>query len=492
MTDAPVAKIRPFVSHYTMGRGVDVGCGSDKIWPASIGVDRLRVNGKKIADVESDAADLSMFADESLFYVFSSHLLQNVQQVDWEACLAEWWRVLKTEGYLVLWLSPDGPGPKDIGRAIRAVAPGGAMLVEDERRGDGHFQVYQKRSDGAFLADPWEKPAKNCLVIRYGGFGDMIWASSLFPVLKSEGWHVTVNTTPAKMKVLEHDPHIDDFWLQESDQVPNAMLGDYWTGMATRYDRVINLSESVENILLAKPTQVLGRIPAASRRAMFGDQNYVEWTHKWAGVPGPFNPRFYATESELEWAREFRAGLRGKVVLWALTGSAAHKIYPRVAEVIAQLQRRGEYTVILSGAENDREFETAIVDVVGRYSDASCLVPACGKWSIRETFAMAQVADAVVGPETGVLNAVGMEDNLKVVFLSHSSEANLTRDWRNTVSLSCEPPDHMLHYGWETLRKDPETGAASSALIPAHEVVDAIVDGLRERPVMVEVLEAAE
>jgi hypothetical protein len=105
---------------------------------------------------------------------------------------------------------------------------------------------------------------------------------------------------------------------------------------------------------------------------------------------------------------------------------------------------------------------------------------------------MAQVADAVVGPETGVLNAVGMEDNLKVVFLSHSSVANLTRDWVNTVSLSCEPPDHMLHYGWETLRKDPETGAASSALIPAHEVVDAIVDGLRERPVMVEVLEAAE
>jgi hypothetical protein len=50
----------------------------------------------------------------------------------------------------------------------------------------------------------------------------------------------------------------------------------------------------------------------------------------------------------------------------------------------------------------------------------------------------------------------------------------------------------MLHYGWETLRKDPGSGGGVERADPAHEVVDAIVDGLRERPVMVEVLDAAE
>ena len=43
-----------------------------------------------------------MFGAGSMDYVFSSHCLEHIEN-DWQA-LREWWRVLKSGGYLVLYL----------------------------------------------------------------------------------------------------------------------------------------------------------------------------------------------------------------------------------------------------------------------------------------------------------------------------------------------------------------------------------------------------
>ena len=60
----------------------------------------------------------------------------------------------------------------------------------------------------------------------------------------------------------------------------------------------------------------------------------------------------------------------------------------------------------------------------------------------------------------------------KVVFLSHSTVENLTRDWLHTVSLhsvntSCPgrgmndaPACHQLHYGWTHCKRGEKTGIA--------------------------------
>ena len=87
-----------------------------------------------------------------------------------------------------------------------------------------------------------------------------------------------------------------------------------------------------------------------------------------------------------------------------------------------------------------------------------------GEIGIRETLALAQVADVVIGPETGVINAVAFEQNRKVVLLSHSSVENLTKHWVNTVSVkpvdvACYPC-HRLHFDRSFCPQDEETGAA--------------------------------
>jgi hypothetical protein len=84
--------------------------------------------------------------------------------------------------------------------------------------------------------------------------------------------------------------------------------------------------------------------------------------------------------------------------------------------------------------------------------------------SIRQSLTLAQQVPCVVGPETGVLNAVAFEPNGKVIMLSHSSKENLTKHWSNTQTIEPENtacyPCHRLHYGRDYCHEHAETGAA--------------------------------
>ena len=58
----------------------------------------LRMN----VDIDCDCENLGMFTSNSMDFVFSSHLLEHME--DPTRVLASWWRVIKPEGYLVLYL----------------------------------------------------------------------------------------------------------------------------------------------------------------------------------------------------------------------------------------------------------------------------------------------------------------------------------------------------------------------------------------------------
>jgi ADP-heptose:LPS heptosyltransferase len=86
------------------------------------------------------------------------------------------------------------------------------------------------------------------------------------------------------------------------------------------------------------------------------------------------------------------------------------------------------------------------------------IVKKCGKWSIRETMAFAQLCDVVIGPETGIMNSVAFLDMPKMMFLSHSSPLNIGLNWKNTALLTPDGtpcwPCHKMIYGWENCNRD--------------------------------------
>ena len=490
-------KIKWDLVEYTNGVGLDLGCGHSKAFPHFIGVDNGHHWGTAGADVAvKTCEDLSIFAGQSMDFVFSSHLLEHIQ--DTKAALKEWWRVLKVGGRLCLYLphkdlypncgqpgsNPDHKHdfmPDDIEGIMKEL--GGWDMVRNETRAETNeysfFQVYKKlASDKHRYSYREPKPAKTACVVRYGAFGDAIQTASVLPLLKAQGYHVTVYTTAVGHEVLKSDPHIDKFVLQANDQIPNKDLGEFWDNLATKFDKFVNYSESVERSLLAMPGSTVHKWPK-SQRHNFLNHNYVEFMHSIAELPYKPAPKFYPTDDEKAWARKEKNKMGGQVILWSLAGSAVHKTWPHLDAAIARIMLRDKTTkVVLVGDELCQLLEAG-------WEAEPRVICRSGKWSIRESLAFAQVADLVIGSETGVLNAVGMDPVPKIVTLSHSSVQNLTRDWINCTSLepktSCYPC-HQMHYNFDHCRRDDVTGVAQcQADITVDDMWSAIVGHLDKR-----------
>lgn len=483
------AKIASLVVPYLQGRCLDIGSGPGKVWPRLIGIDPMQDRGRPVTDMAIDGTKLP-FGDATMDGVFSSFLLQQFELSKVPDVLAEWARVLKVGGHMVLYL-PDAeamPIEADPGRKwamgdgfleSALIHQGGWVSVENEVRvgGDeyGRLLVLRRAAEG-WSEDLWQRNPdgkKRALLIRMGAIGDAIVMASVLPGLKAQGFHVTVNCKPSTQEVLRHDPHIDEWLIQENDFVPNEMLGPYWAALAERYDRIVNLSESVEGLLLTLPGRLNHAYSDEARRAIYGHVNYLEHTHNIAGVPHEFsNARFHATEAELRWAQAVRRRMDGPVVVWVVNGSSAHKVYPWVQVVAKWLLERTPVHLVLYGDPGvGKQLQDGIMDCLRQDgADMSRVLGVADKWKIRQSLAFAQVVDCVVGPETGPMNAVGMEPVPKVIYLSHSSADNLTKHWRNTTTLQASRDDvpcaqacHRLHYDWTYCRKDEQTGAAACA-----------------------------
>lgn len=506
-------KIAPIAVPYLQGRFLDIGCGMRKVWPSAIGIDSGHHFGRGGADIQGDGRSLSMFADRSMDAVFSSHTLEHFRRDEVPRILEEWARVLKIGGHLVLYIpsgnlyphmgepgaNPDhkwDPMPGDVEAMLKAMKSCGWELRESEERSEKDeyslFIVARKRERG-WKENVWQRNPggkKRCLVVRYGAIGDAIVASSILPGLKEQGWHVTFNCKPSTYEVLKHDPNVDEWLLQDTDFVPNHELGPYWEHIAERYDQVVNLCESVEGSLLALPGRLQHGYPEAARRKLLGTVNYAERTHEIAGVPYKLQAKFYPAAEEVAWARRTKAKMGGLVVAWAINGSSAHKVWPWTQVVVQWLLERTPAQVVLL-ADNGigEQLQDGILECLKTAgADMSRVHGIAGKWSIREALAFCQLADCVVGPETGPLNAVCAEPVPKVIYLSHSSHTNLTRDWVNTTVLEPDTdkapcyPCHRLHSTWQYCHQDEATNAAlCAAAISPMRVFESIAVALGAR-----------
>ena len=504
------AKIKWEIVPYTRGKGLDLGCGPYKTFPHFRGIDS-NIDAQ-LFGIQATGADfiiptcevLDDFASQSQDFIFSSHLLEHI--VKWRVALKEWWRVLKQGGYLVMYLPDKDEYPKvgakganvdhkwnvtydKIVDAMKEI--GGWDLVDFQKRNKDDeyslFFVFKKLSDSKIHRHKWRepKPSKTCAIVRYGAWGDAIQMSSILPALKAEGYHITVYTTPRGLEAIQHEPLIDAFVIQDQDQVPNHELGPFWDYSSTKYDKWINLSESVEGTLLALPDRIENRWPKEVRH-MLMDFNYIEFTHKIAEVEF-HRPkmRFCPSDEERAWAKKEYVKIgAAPLVMWVIRGSSLHKVWNGgVDEKNEMTGMDGVLSHILQQWPNakvvtvgDKWCQEKIEPV---WAAEKRIVRRSNVWSIRETMAMAQVSDMVIGPETGVMNAVAMEPMRKIVFLSHSSAKNLTEGWVNTASLipqgvSCYPC-HKLVYKWTDCNQDGETGIAKcQASITPSMVWDAI------------------
>ena len=333
-------------------------------------------------------------------------------------------------------------------------------------------------------------------------------AATIAPGLKAQGYHVTMMTTPVGEELLRGNPHIDAFIVQDNDQVPNAELGMYWEVWAKKFEHFVNLCESIEAGLLGLPERgILHRWPLKARQKLLGSVSYYERTADIADVPYKFAPAFFPTKDETEWARKQRLAMAGEnVIMVSLAGSSIHKAYPYSDVVVgALLEENPDVTVVLVGDEGCKLLEEATLGGLLTHAGASeqlinealaaegiaglenlirhkynrqRVMCQSGKWSVRQTLAFLAECAAIVGPETGVLNAAAFMPLGKDVMLSHSSPENLCKHWVNTTALmagaDCQPC-HQMHYTRQYCPEHKETSASMCmGLLAPEEVVKAI------------------
>jgi predicted SAM-dependent methyltransferase/ADP-heptose:LPS heptosyltransferase len=487
-------KIKWEIVRWTRGRGLDIGAGLYRTFPQFITVDNnidqiLFGHPMPRPDYQvEDAGTLDMIASASMDFVFSSHLLEHVEPERLVKVLNEWWRVVKKDGYLILYL-PDADEYPLVGTAganpdhkwnvtynevlrLMQLTESGFDLMDYQKRNEEQeyslYFVFQKKAKTpkAWHHDRPRSIAKTCGLVRYGAIGDMMQAASVIAALKEQGYHVTLYCAEGNgYDTIKGDPHVDDFYIQGRGQVPDAWLGPFWKYHSAKYDKWVNLCESVEGGLLVMTDRPVDTYSAAVRHELL-DWNYVDRQHLIAGVPdAPHRIHFYATPEERKWAKKehdaFGSFSSSILVMWSLSGSSVHKTWPWLDNAISgMLVDFPEITVVLVGGEDGVVLEQG-------WEGSPRVHRRSGKYSVRESLSLAQVSDVVIGPETGVLNAVSMESMPKVVFLSHSSQENLTKHWVNTHSLAslgthCQgrgkdeaPACHRLHHNWGRCTEAP-------------------------------------
>lgn len=99
--------------------GLDVGCGTSRIDDMITSVDNQPDYRYANAQMVWDCKDLEIFSDNVLDFIFSSHCLEDFEDIP--AVFCNWWRKLKPKAGLMLLLLPDIEG----GRYPKVGAPGG-------------------------------------------------------------------------------------------------------------------------------------------------------------------------------------------------------------------------------------------------------------------------------------------------------------------------------------------------------------------------------
>jgi predicted SAM-dependent methyltransferase len=76
------------------GKGIDIGCGLDPIYPSARGFDIG----------EGDANEITKYVKEQFDYVFSSHCLEHMYNP--YKTIRDWWKLVKPKGYMCI-VVPD-------------------------------------------------------------------------------------------------------------------------------------------------------------------------------------------------------------------------------------------------------------------------------------------------------------------------------------------------------------------------------------------------
>jgi ADP-heptose:LPS heptosyltransferase len=464
---------------YLRGRGLVYGCGPNTPLPQEAkdrGIYSILVDPRRHNDVDAIDDRVDVFAERSFDWVFVGWEVKDFTQIK------ELSKKLKVGGHLII----HTPYPIDYLQHLQGKWKVKPTQVRHEQ---GLVVAKLIKPNGTHTEEhPLPPTRPQACIARYGAVGDAIVLTPLIRKLYEDGYDVTMNITPYCEAVFKNNPFVKNIVYQERNVIPNPDLGLYWDYWRPRYDKYINLSESIEGSLLQVEWRGKFYSSQHDRRQIAGDVNYYDKTLLLGGYPFENGKvgELYVSPEETQEARRFLLSQgvdpwKEVMILWGLHGSSFHKTYPLTELAVEEfLARHPEVPikVVLVGQDNIKDAQF----------DHPQVVKLVGKTSIRQMLTLVQMAKIVVGPESALANAAACYPHIqKIVFMSHSTPHNLTLYWENCQSLipQCKcHPCFQLHHSMDSCPlvncTDPDTKEIISTIpvctvtIPVQEVVNAL------------------
>lgn len=284
------------------------------------------------------------------------------------------------------------------------------------------------------------------LIVRLGAIGDCIQITPLAKYIKERGNEVYILTSEQGMEILKANPFIDKLIYHKKDSVSDSELGDYFARVQKENacDKLINLCESIEVKYLFHPVDPQYNYTKEERLAL-ANKNHYDAIFEAAGYPDIKGrlPQLYFTEDEEKEFMSFRNDIIGKFfVLWCLSGSAMHKVFPYTRYVMETLLNRYPDIVFVTVGDDWCE-------ILEGELESDRIIHKANKWNIRQTAIASKYASLVIAPETGVLHMAGCFDTPKTGLLTHTTRECLTKYFKNDYSMeakvSCAPCFRMIY-----------------------------------------------
>lgn len=295
---------------------------------------------------------------------------------------------------------------------------------------------------------------RKALVFRCGAVGDMLESGSICAgIKKTYGHHITLMGVDHAVDAVHGNPYVDEFRiLWREGKTPEQIDAELYDIVKAHdfYYPLIQVAEG--HLLVGEPTQTFRWPPAARHKVC--NFNYLELLHQVAGVPYEPRVKFYPSPEEMQWAEQVKAEIQERfILLLVVNGSSPNKVWPHTEAFIREAVKDPDLHIILTGTET--VFDRPWV----KHKQVNSL---CGKTTLRQALSLVYIADAILGPETAIMQAASRMDVPKIIMLSHSTEENLTKDWPAVYPLTAQhvvcqgrgnndaPACHQIHHSWDT------------------------------------------
>ena len=285
---------------------------------------------------------------------------------------------------------------------------------------------------------------KRCLAIRWGAFGDMLYALPALERLKKEYPYLHLETGSRGKLLFDANPIFDkisSFDLVGYDKASHHMVAQLrWKTLEdVGWDKAVNFWRCLEASCILEEWQEGFFHPRERRRKEMGHKNFYDMHLEKCGFPTGLEDcgTFYFPEEVLFWTEFWKKQHHGKFnIVIALAGSTAQKTPFGMRELAEEI----------SNAWPDARFYL-VGDREGAHLQFSLgksnVVQTCGTWPYLQAMALTRMADYVIGPETSLLVAAGMFGTPKTMIATSCGYEQATKYQKNDFSIqstfACSP-----------------------------------------------------